>query len=253
MLTQATAQLSRCTELVIKSISCQAAWPRFSIRRGEILSFETSSNLSCDSMFNANNLQNSLIELGLGPDQHIFDQLYAAYSEDGRHYHNTSHVAELLTQFKTVRHIAEFPAEIEVAIWFHDAIYDTRASDNEEQSAAWAESYLSGCGAPPKSISRIVEMIIATKTHESDLSDALIMLDIDLGILGSEPHVFERYDQAIRKEYHWVPDEAYRQGRVQILSTFYDRNRIFRTDHFHSRLNANARRNLKTKIDELST
>ena len=202
-------------------------------------------------MFEEDNLKATHQGLGIEYDPEIFQALARAYAEPSRHYHNQSHVAELLKQFAPVRHLARSPQEIEIAIWFHDAVYDTRKSDNEEQSAEWARTHLTNAGAESSAIQRVVDMIIATKTHQSENKDALLLLDIDLGILGAPPPVFERYDEAIRKEYHWVPDETYRAGRLQVLAGFNERERIYRTDHFHDRLEAAARANLQRKIEAL--
>ena len=62
--------------------------------------------------------------------------LLAAYAEPQRHYHSTQHLAECLHGFETVRHLAQRPAEVALALWFHDAVYDVQRHDNEAQSAA---------------------------------------------------------------------------------------------------------------------
>ena len=150
-----------------------------------------------------------------------------------------------------MRSLAIHPSEIQVAIWFHDAVYDTHQSDNEEQSAEWARSYLEGAGVSLESTTRIVRMILATKTHKPHDADAEIMLDIDLGILGTSAEVFESYDKAIRREYHWVPEEQYCVGRAQVLSSFLDRPNIYHTQLFSQQYESQARENLSRKIEEL--
>lgn len=173
-------------------------------------------------MFESINLERSMYELGASYPVELFVTLDRHYSEESRFYHDKSHIAECLRQFEPYRSKAEFPAEIEIAIWFHDVIYDTRASDNEEQSAALAERVLVDASAEAASIRRIVDMILATKTHQVTSHDSKLMVDIDLGILGAAEHVFERYDQDIRREYHWVPEEAYLPGRAQVLTSFVE-------------------------------
>ena len=74
-------------------------------------------------------------------------QLTNAYSEPHRHYHTLRHVTECLTEFNSVRHLARQPVAVEMAIWFHDAIYDTHAQDNEERSAELSSQCLSEAGA----------------------------------------------------------------------------------------------------------
>lgn len=95
-------------------------------------------------------------------------------------------------------------------------------------------------------------MIHATKSHDVESGDAALLVDIDLGILGAAPSVFENYDQAIRLEYGWVPETHYRLGRAQILRTFLDRDVIFKTPRIRDQLEEQARENLARKLHELA-
>ena len=186
---------------------------------------------------------------GKGDASSLFWQLLAAYSESHRAYHNTLHIADCLKQFDGARTLAERPDEVEAALWFHDAVYDPRASDNEERSAAWAEQALRQAGVDSDRVKRIVALILATKHNvEPHSRDCELLLDIDLSILGREPEVFEEYDRAIRKEYDWVRDESYRAGRVKVLRSFLDRPVIYRTELFRRQFEARARRNLLNRI-----
>ena len=115
-------------------------------------------------MFEKQNLHQSLAVLGVIDPGDIFFELAESYEASTRHYHTDRHVSECLKHFSNYRDQAEKPAEIEIAIWFHDAIYDTTKSGNEEQSADWAKSYLTQKSVNPQVIDRIVKMIIATKT-----------------------------------------------------------------------------------------
>ena len=99
-------------------------------------------------------------------------------------HHDTTHIEECLTHLSEHVELAGCAAEVEAAIWFHDAVYDTKAADNEEQSADWASEYLLSVSVEAEAVSRIHSMIIATKTHVAETLDQKLMLDIDLGILG---------------------------------------------------------------------
>ena len=202
-------------------------------------------------MFNRANLQASLVGIGAKPDIDVFDELASSYAEPGRYYHTDRHIAECLGHCSDLKHLANQPYAIEVAIWFHDAIYNTKRTDNERKSADWAASYLSSEGVEKHLVRHIFDMIVATKTHETTDTDSSIMLDIDLGILGSSVAVFEEYDQAIRMEYDWVPQEQYRIARIQVLQSFLSRDEIFKTVQFQNRYEAQARKNLQRKIIEL--
>jgi len=204
-------------------------------------------------MFDKENLHNSLAALGISDAGDIFSQLATVYQETTRFYHTDKHVSECLKHFSLCREQAQHPAEIEVAIWFHDAIYDTTKSDNEEQSAEWAKRYLTEASVSPDATNRIVEMIIATKTHQSETADSALMVDIDLGILGASTDAFEAYDAAIRKEFHWVPTVQYCLGRSQMLSSFLKRETIYQTEAMRDLYEAQARKNLSQKIEQLTT
>lgn len=203
-------------------------------------------------MFEYTQFAESMNQLAAKVDETLFQELDTLYSESTRFYHDKTHVAECLRNLQPYRVQAVHPAEIEVAIWYHDAIYDTKAPDNEEKSAELAERALSSAKVANASITRIVEMILATKTHEVSSPDSELMVDIDLGILGTPAEVFEIYDQNIRKEYYWVPLELYGPGRVKVLQSFLERDVIYHTKQIQSQYEAQARTNLTNKLAELS-
>lgn len=180
-----------------------------------------------------------------------FDALQAAHAEPQRHYHDASHIDACLRAFEPVRHLAELPAEVESALFFHDAVYDPRSSGNEARSARWAVRALGEAGVASSVCGRVEAMIMATRHHEPATGDEALLVDVDLGILGMPEPVFERYDQGIRREYAHVPEADYRAARAEVLAGFLRRRRIFHTDHFHALLDAPARANLERKIAEL--
>jgi predicted metal-dependent HD superfamily phosphohydrolase len=67
-------------------------------------------------------------------------ELIHAYSSPDRYYHNLTHIQDCLSVFDQTSSLVAHPKEVELAIWFHDAVYDTRRSDNEQKSAEWAEA-----------------------------------------------------------------------------------------------------------------
>jgi predicted metal-dependent HD superfamily phosphohydrolase len=196
-------------------------------------------------------LLESLAGVGVEPAQDIFAALASAYGESGRHYHNQRHVAECLKALSKFEHLAGDRSEIEIGIWFHDAVYDTRRGDNEERSALWAENFLRAEGVADEVAERIGNMIRATKSHQADDPDTRLLLDLDLGILGQRPEVFDTYDRAIRREYAWVPERRYREGRAAVLKQFLDRSAIYHHQPIRDILEAPARLNLENRLDEL--
>lgn len=183
------------------------------------------------------------------------DVLTRAYSDPGRHYHNLRHVAEvlrLLEQFES--DAADYPA-VRFAAWFHDAVYDTRGNTNEEESAALAAQALGELKVPTSGITLTQRLILATKRHEAegDLPAAGLFLDADLAILGATDETYLAYSEAIRREYSWVPDAAYREGRLKVLNSFLARERLYFTEPLAERFEARARSNMSNEMRILST
>lgn len=176
------------------------------------------------------------------------------YSAPGRHYHNLHHVAEMLRLLGQLGRGANHDA-LRFAAWFHDAVYDTRSKTNEEESAALAERALGELGLPHEGVEAVRRLILATKRHdaEGDAHDLGLFLDADLSILGSEEETYVAYSEAIRREYAWVPNAAYREGRLKVLTNFLARERLFYTEPLAARFESRARNNLSNEIRALSS
>ena len=182
----------------------------------------------------------------------IFARLEAAYADPARAYHTAGHIRDCLAQFDRCRRLAERPDEVEAAIWFHDAVYQPGASDNEDRSARLARTSLADAEASPEAARRIAELVLATQ-HLSipRQPDAALLCDIDLSILGRTPEVFDEFERRIRREYAWVPEPVYRSARTEILEGFLARRSIFQTDFFREGYEAPARANLTRVVKEL--
>lgn len=177
----------------------------------------------------------------------LCDAVREAWSEPHRRYHSLQHLSECLRWLDdpALDGALVRPLEVELALFFHDLVYDTTRSDNEEVSAERAVALLSAVdGADGAAIERVRAMILATKSHVADTDDARLMLDVDLSILGADERRFAEYEQQIREEYHWVPDDAYRAGRRRVLAGFAERARIFQSPIMFDRLEARAKDNL---------
>jgi predicted metal-dependent HD superfamily phosphohydrolase len=178
--------------------------------------------------------------------------LVSRYSEPQRHYHNLSHIAECLVEYDAAREIAVDPVTVELAIWFHDAVYDSQASDNEERSAALARERLAPAERGVELSGVVAALILATKTHEpSAHPDAALLVDVDLSILGQPEGRFSSYELQIRREYAWVPDQTFAAKRAEILGRFLARDRIYTTAPFFSKYEVRARRNLERSMRAL--
>ncbi|HEU5304530.1 MAG TPA: hypothetical protein VFU40_07795 [Gemmatimonadales bacterium] len=187
-----------------------------------------------------------------GSGHSIFAHLSAAYAEPGRAYHTAEHIRDCLAHLDAARHLAEHADEVEAALWFHDAVYVPGGSDNEDRSAGLAEAALLACGVLPEAASRIAQLILATRhlTVSSD-PDTKLVCDIDLAILGQEPHQFDEFERRIRQEYDWVPEPVYRASRSEILAGFLRRRPIYQTEFFRERYESPARANLERAVARL--
>ena len=184
-------------------------------------------------------------------------ELVPAYAAPDRHYHDLRHIQALLSLADACADAIADREAVEAAIWFHDAIYDTRRSDNEERSAALAAARLAGTANEDR-IARIAAMIRATANHVvPDLDDAAakrdcaLFLDMDLAILGSPLDDFDAYEAAVRREYDWVPEPQWKLGRRAVLAAFLARPAIYATQRFQASHETAARRNLARAIARL--
>lgn len=182
----------------------------------------------------------------------IYQDLVHRYSEPGRAYHNLGHIRHCLLELAVIPEPEDIDA-IEFALWFHDAIYDTKGNDNEEQSANLALDTAIRANLPTAFAGNVVELILATKHAAAPTSPATqLIVDIDLAILGQSESVFEEYEREIRVEYAWVPEQDFRKGRSAILAMFLGRERIYSTALFHDRYEARARENIAQSLQRLS-
>jgi len=188
------------------------------------------------------------------PPTSWFDLLTTLYNEPHRQYHTRQHIADSLAEFDRAHRLASNPVAVEFAIWFHDARYDPRSSENEERSADLAADWLSRQGASDVLTDAVRRLVLATKSHDADAhADAPLMVDVDLCILGAAPDRFWEYERQIRAEYSWVEDRLFAVKRSQILELFLARPRIYSTPDFFDRLETNARINLAASIRRLQS
>jgi len=182
----------------------------------------------------------------------IYRELVLLYSQPQRHYHNLRHLAECLAEFDSTRFLAREPIAVELTIWFHDAIYDTHAQDNEAKSAGLARQLISRAGANASLCAPVCDLIRSTQTHDpSAHPDAPLLVDVDLSILGQPEERFGEYETQIRREYDWVPESTFISKRAEILEGFMARDRIYTTDPFFAKYEQKARANLRESLRRL--
>ncbi|MGZ3158896.1 MAG: HD domain-containing protein [Burkholderiaceae bacterium] len=182
-------------------------------------------------------------------DPVLYQTLIDHYSESHRKYHTLQHLEECFEKLSELRPLATHAEEIELALWFHDAIYSTIRHDNEERSADWAKSSVLEANVPVEVANRIHSLIMATRHRAipSD-NDAAILVDVDLSILGAPTARFNEYEKQVRAEYAHIPLFIFTSKRKGILQEFLDRPRIFTTQLFYERYEQQARENIRLSL-----
>ena len=190
--------------------------------------------------------------------------LEAAYAEPPRAYHNFHHVDEVLRHYREVATGPGWmqPREVALAVLYHDAIYQPGRSDNESRSARFAveqlEQWQPQSGIDAQRVAYLIELTarhgqFAPADFDGDRApdDVRRFLDCDMAILGAEPAVFDAYDRGIAAEYRGtLPAWLFRLNRRRFLKALLARERIFLSDFFHARLDAQARANLRHAVNE---
>jgi predicted metal-dependent HD superfamily phosphohydrolase len=185
--------------------------------------------------------------------EEIIRDIFAAYSEEKRYYHNLNHIDYILKIIEPAIGSLDSVENVLLAVWFHDFVYKVDRHDNEEQSAIRAEYYLNKLEISSPVITQVQQLILSTKNHQPLVNncDCRLFLDSDLSILGALPDCYRQYANSIRREYAYLSDREYNRGRTKVLQYFLDKDRIYYSDYFYSRLEFTARINLRTEIDRL--
>jgi predicted metal-dependent HD superfamily phosphohydrolase len=154
-----------------------------------------------------------------------FDVLVGLYGQPHRAYHTIDHVRDLLSRLDAFENFLPraYRLEVEVGIWFHDAIYRVPSARNEVDSAALAESFLITLGIDGRRSpfgNSVLSAIEATKYDGSSppVDAAAALCDLDLAGFADPWDKFEENNRKIRREYAIYTDEQYRWGRVKFLS-----------------------------------
>lgn len=198
--------------------------------------------------------QRLLQQFGFEPNEQTYAMLLQKYQEKHRAYHNVAHINDCLSQLDQLPALHPDAREIELAIWFHDVIYDPYGKDNERKSAQEAELFIFDNVADDELGKRISDLIMATlhQAPPANSAEALIM-DIDISILGREPATYQTYTEKVRKEYRFVPKFLYRNKRKEILLKFIERKTLYYTAEFQSKYEEQARQNISSEIERLTS
>lgn len=185
--------------------------------------------------------------VGDAPGWH--ERLVRAYGEPQRAYHSLQHLQECLLVFDEAKGFMQQPDLIEMALWFHDAVYDPKSGENEALSAAMAVEALGGTSTAHE----LARLILLTKSHQpGEGPDDAWIIDIDLAIFAQSAARVLEYEQQIREEYGWVPEQVYREKRAEVLRGFLAREPIYRTPWARERFEARAKENLRVLMDGMA-
>ena len=180
-------------------------------------------------------------------------RLVAAYGEPARRYHSLAHLADVLTRVDTLADVAVDLDVVRLAAWFHGAVYDPAATDNEERSAELATEVLRRLRVAPSAVAEVARLVRLTASHDPgpDDRDGAVLCDADLGVLALDPEGYAAYVAAVRAEYGHLSDGAWRSGRSAVLRGLLDRPHLFATSLGRDRWEAAARANVSAELAAL--
>jgi predicted metal-dependent HD superfamily phosphohydrolase len=190
-----------------------------------------------------------------GPDPAPYaDNLLARWQEPQRRYHTLAHLTAVLDHVDVLEEYADDPDVVRLAAWFHDAVYLPDRSENEERSAHLAERALTEAGVPADKVAEVARLVRLTVGHDpaDDDRDGQVLCDADLAVLATHPAAYANYTAEVREEYHFVPNQAFREGRSAILRQLLDLPRLFRTPYGAEKWEATARYNLRSELELLT-
>ncbi|MCK6470149.1 MAG: metal-dependent phosphohydrolase [Planctomycetes bacterium] len=182
-----------------------------------------------------------------------YAELRRRYAEPQRAYHTWAHLQHLFDQLAPAGE--ELPCTTCWAGFYHDAVYDPHAKDNEAASARLASERLNAWSVEALIIEKTARLIEATADHlhaRAEDGETARFLDADLSILGAAPEAYLAYAQAVRGEYAFVPEAEFRAGRTAFLKKLLDAPKIFRTPAFAARLEGQARANIENELSALN-
>lgn len=183
-----------------------------------------------------------------GADE-VRERLLRAYGDPARGYHDLTHLGEVLDAVQRLAAEAQDPEAVVLAAWFHDAVYDG-AADDEERSAALAETELAAAGAPASRVAEVARLVRLTATHRPAPGDrnGAVLSDADLAILASPPQRYAAYVRGVRREYAALADDDFRRGRAAVLRDLLGAPTLFHTAAGRARWEARARANVRREL-----
>ncbi|WP_163834015.1 HD domain-containing protein [Spartinivicinus ruber] len=182
----------------------------------------------------------------------VFNRIYSYYDSNERYYHSTDHIKFCLEQFDQVSQFLTAPDAVEMAIWFHDVIYERGACDNEFQSAMFFKEYVAE-KLKPKFADQVYDLILdTTHKHTPSTLDGQYLADIDLSSMALPWQDFLRDSTNVRAECSHLCDSEFYPKQLAFLESLLKRETFFFTEYFQQRYGTQAQENLQRLINELN-
>lgn len=181
----------------------------------------------------------------------IADTLLKLYSDSGRHYHTIGHIEFCLSLFDQVKDQCTLPDAVELAIWFHDAIYNFPLIENEKLSADYFMNVSEGC-MPDELRQNVFHQVIATDHKSRPIDqDQQILVDIDLSGFGRPWDHFVRDGLNIRQELAYQDDDQFYQQQISFIKQLAGRGNFYNTPWFQDQFEKTAQSNLSRYLELL--
>jgi predicted metal-dependent HD superfamily phosphohydrolase len=231
---------------------CAESWEAHRRARAALLHGEELSDERVEAL--RARFERALREAGAEGDvSGVIDHVFYLHRAPERHYHTLEHVDACLAWLDRFPAIAERPEEVELALWFHDAVYRPGRRNNEARSAELARRHLLELGVDERKAARVAEYVEATEKHEALGGDAALVVDLDLTVLASAPDEYDLFEEKIRREHGYVSRRLFALGRRRVLRGLLARRALYRVPTIREALEAPARGNLARRIETLSS
>jgi predicted metal-dependent HD superfamily phosphohydrolase len=181
-------------------------------------------------------------------------ELLERYRESGRRYHDVRHLADVVTRLDWLCEPGVPGGTVELAAWFHDAVYRFDGSDNEGRSAELARGVLAAHGFDARTVEETARLVLLTRDHVVAAADhdGSLLCDADLGILAVDAAAYDEYAARVRAEYAAVNTDRFEAGRRAVLERLLDRPALF-SSHRAAELEEPARANLRRELSRLTS
>ncbi|QIV87618.1 DUF4031 domain-containing protein [Glutamicibacter mishrai] len=180
-------------------------------------------------------------------------ELLGLWSQEHRYYHDRVHLLSVLEAVDRLggKLSAEELMLLQLAAWFHDAVYQGTAED-EFKSAVLARERLDSV-LSARAVSTVSDLILLTAGHNPKESDRLgrILCDADLEVLARPEPAYQRYAHAIYQEYAHLPRHVLAEGRSRILTALLEKATIYATAAGRDLWESAARSNVSRELEHL--